>query len=281
MECELDRLTIHYETFGEGIPLLVLHGVGLDRGAAIYEFEPVMANRGEWRRIYVDLPGHGETPGPAWLTGIDALLDLLVEFVDKVVGDERLVVAGSSFGGYLARGLVHRMPQRLDGVCLIVPSVIHMRNVVPSRTVIAGADQMERTAKERDWPWYAALAVTDEPSTREYVDALSRTTSDPAYSTRLNSLDAAARFELGHLPAPFPAPALILTGRQDHMVGYRDAWRVSSSYPRATFAVLDRAGHFLRGEQPRLFSALVGEWLSRVEEWVGDRPADRPDPGWP
>jgi hypothetical protein len=50
------------------------------------------------------------------------------------------------------------------------------------------------------------------------------------------------------------------------MVGYRDAWTILERYPRATFAVLDRAGHNLAIEQERLFAALVGEWLDRVEE---------------
>ena len=72
------------------------------------------------------------------------------------------------------------------------------------------------------------------------------------------------------LPQPFPAPTLIVAGRQDSIVGYRDAWRILESYPRATIAVLDRAGHCLEIEQARLFHALVSEWLDRVEEYAGD-----------
>ncbi len=34
---------------------------------------------------------------------------------------------------------------------------------------------------------------------------------------------------------------------------------------RATFAVLDRAGHGVRAEQRTLVGALVGEWLDRLE----------------
>lgn len=48
--------------------------------------------------------------------------------------------------------------------------------------------------------------------------------------------------------------------------GYRDAWGILEKYPRATFAVLDRAGHGVAGEQPVLFEALVGDWLDRVSE---------------
>ena len=63
---------------------------------------------------------------------------------------------------------------------------------------------------------------------------------------------------------------MILVGRQDAAVGYRDAWEVLEDYPRGTFAVLDRAGHNLQIEQETLFNALVNEWLDRVEENLGE-----------
>ena len=62
----------------------------------------------------------------------------------------------------------------------------------------------------------------------------------------------------------FTRPALILTGRQDDVVGYEDQWALLPHYPRATFAVLDVAGHNLQFEQPALFDALMSEWLDRV-----------------
>jgi pimeloyl-ACP methyl ester carboxylesterase len=49
-------------------------------------------------------------------------------------------------------------------------------------------------------------------------------------------------------------------------VGYSGAWDLLAQYPRATFAVLDAAGHALPHEQPELLRALVTEWLDRVRE---------------
>ncbi len=43
---------------------------------------------------------------------------------------------------------------------------------------------------------------------------------------------------------------------------------MAAQFPRATFAVLDRAGHGLTMEQTGLFRALVAEWLDRVEEGI-------------
>lgn len=56
----------------------------------------------------------------------------------------------------------------------------------------------------------------------------------------------------------------ILTGRQDDSVGYLDQFGLLPRHPRASFAVLDVAGHNLQIEQPELFAALMREWLGRV-----------------
>jgi pimeloyl-ACP methyl ester carboxylesterase len=62
-------------------------------------------------------------------------------------------------------------------------------------------------------------------------------------------------------------PVLFVLGRQDSVVGYRTAVELMDHYPRATVAVLDRAGHILPWEQPAVFNALIRDWLDRVEGW--------------
>lgn len=62
----------------------------------------------------------------------------------------------------------------------------------------------------------------------------------------------------------FDKPTLIVVGKQDSCVGYKDAWNVFENFPRATFAVLDCAGHNLQIEQEQLFSSLVSEWVMRA-----------------
>ena len=95
---------------------------------------------------------------------------------------------------------------------------------------------------------------------------------DPVFQAKIREKpeNYAFTFDIDVLPKPFPAPTLIVTGRQDSMVGYRDAWEILDNYPRGTFAVLDRSGHFLGIEQEDLFHALASEWLDRVEEYAQD-----------
>ena len=71
-------------------------------------------------------------------------------------------------------------------------------------------------------------------------------------------------FDLVEMEKTFGKPALIIAARQDTVVGYRDAWSILESYPRATFAVVDRADHGWPLERPELLASLIDDWLARV-----------------
>lgn len=264
MRCDLGPVSLHYDRLGEGRVFLALHGMPLDRSSSTYEYEPVLSKREGWQRIYVDLPGHGESPPAPWPSNNDRVIDVLIEFIDTTLGDKHLVLAGTSYGGRFARGLAHRIGERIDGLCLLVPAMASSEPPV-SRTVIADAEKIAEAAKENEG--IEKMAVTFPESAQRYWNQLSKATADEAYLDAITDEDEIIGVLQGQC-APFLAPTLILTGRQDNICGYRDAWEVLELYPRATFAVLDRAGHILRGEQEPLFIALVNEWLDRVEEWI-------------
>ncbi len=59
-----------------------------------------------------------------------------------------------------------------------------------------------------------------------------------------------------------------MLGKQDSMVGYKDAFDIIEKFPRASFTILDKAGHNLQIEQANLFNSLIDEWLDRVVEFT-------------
>jgi len=69
----------------------------------------------------------------------------------------------------------------------------------------------------------------------------------------------------GDLRVRLEAPTLIVTGRQDTMTGYADAWGLLEDYPRATYAVLDFEDHDLPVLNHDLYQALFADWLDRME----------------
>lgn len=273
MECRVRDIPVYYETYGEGRPFLTLHGWPVDHHHMVRDFEPFFENRSGWKRIYLDLPGMGRTSGADWITNQDDMLEVVLEFIDTVIPGERFVVAGTSYGGYLARGLVYRRAAQMDGVCLFIPQIIAgaKEKALPPSITLVEDPELRKELAEDELEFYDSLVVQSRKvveAIRELiVPAIKR--ADHAFVERLDRPENEPfSFDVDRLLGPFPDPTLFLLGRQDSRVGYRDAWNIIENYPRATFAVLDRAGHALGDDQEVLFRVLVNEWLDRVDEFV-------------
>jgi pimeloyl-ACP methyl ester carboxylesterase len=100
--------------------------------------EPILERRDGWKRICPDLPGMGKTPSREWITNSDQMLDVVMAFIDKVIPDQHFVLAGESYGGYLARGIIQRKSELVDGLLLICPMVIanSTDRILPSHTTL-------------------------------------------------------------------------------------------------------------------------------------------------
>ena len=272
MDCELKDTTVHYEALGEGRPIVMLHGWSVDHRHMVSDMEPLFRQRDGWKRIYLDLPGHGTTPGKDWITNQDRMLDVVLDFIDSLIPGQRFVVAGTSAGAYLARGVVHHRSASIDGLLLTVPLIVadDAERHVPSPVTLV-ADPALVSELEPDEAEFFQIAVVQSRKVVDYIRAnftSGSETGDQAFQAKIREHpeNYAFSFDVDALPKPFPAPTLIVAGRQDSVAGYRDAWGILENYPRGTFVVLDRSGHFLPFEQEDLFHALVGEWLDRVEE---------------
>jgi pimeloyl-ACP methyl ester carboxylesterase len=274
MECELKDITVHYESFGEGRPIIMLHGWSVDHRHMVSDMEPIYRQRNGWKRIYLDLPGHGQTPAKDWITNQDKMLDVVLEFIDNLIPRQRFVVAGTSAGAYLARGVVHHRSASIDGLLLTVPLIVadDAKRHVPSHVTLV-ANPALVSELEPEEAEMLQLAVIQSRKVVDYMQANFPSTAETGtdFQSKLREPENYAfSFDVDALPKPCPAPTLIITGRQDSAVGYRDAWEILDNFPRGTFAVLDRSGHFLPFEQEDLFHALVDEWLDRVEEYAGE-----------
>lgn len=61
MKCNLENGSLYYETYGNGRPLLVLHGGYRDHKRMVSAIEPAFEAKPGWMRIFPHLPGHGIT----------------------------------------------------------------------------------------------------------------------------------------------------------------------------------------------------------------------------
>ena len=255
MERVVGEVTVHYVEHGDGAPVLVLHGAGVDHREAAACFEPALGARDGFRRIYPDLPGMGRTPAPASLQSADDVLDLLLGFADEVAGPDPILVAGHSAGAYYAQGIAARRPNRVAGLALICPLLAAVRDVPEHRPVVAADDLGDQEFRD-----YFVVQTPAMLERYEQYVAPAVPLADEAAMARIGS-----RWALGPTAGPpYDGPTLVVAGRQDSVVGYAAAADLLDHYPRATLAVLDGAGHALPHEQPDALAALLDDWLARA-----------------
>lgn len=259
---------LFHRSIGQGLPIVLLHGVTLDHRHMMNVMEPGFHGAGNWRRLYVDLPGHGRSAPQDTIRSQDDLLSAVEDFIREVLPGGPFAVAGLSRGSYLARGLVHRMRERVSGVALIVPGGNPSSDParLPKPVVLEeDASIRPHLAEGEIWP-YENLSVIqswDIIEKRRQTITPAKLLHDPEQEARVfGAFDFS--FAAEEEQDVVDVPSLIVVGRQDSMSGFLDGVDLMHRYTRSTFAVLDTAGHGLGWERPDLFQALVRDWLTRL-----------------
>lgn len=252
---------------GGGVPLLFVHGNGVDH-RMLLDLDDAFDD--EWERIYLDLPGFGGSAALAGPGGLPELADWLERTVAELIGSAPFAVVGASLGALLARELAARLPGRCLGMALLAPVVdpVPENRTLPEPVVLVADPELLSSLAEPDAVAYAELAVVQSVENWErFRDVVlpGLKVADEAAMERLWQ-----RYALPASPderlVGYDRPVLLVTGRQDAVVGFTDQWRLAQQFPRASYALLDRAGHNIQVDQPRLVRELLGHWAAEVLE---------------
>jgi pimeloyl-ACP methyl ester carboxylesterase len=268
---KINDLTFDYEIIGSGKPVIMVHGFGVDREVMRGCMETIFKERPGWKRIYFDLPGMGKTNGAKWIKNSDDMLDVTRKLIKKLCPGEKYLLVGESYGGYICRGIVYKEPGDVLGMILICPLAVpdDSKRDAPKPRILNRDTSLYETLSPYEKRMFDLMVSVQtkriwDRFNKEMMSGWQK--GEYEFLTRIRKIpNYAFSFTVDQLPVLFDKPSLIFTGRQDAGVGYRDIWNFLEQYPRATFVVLDMAGHALQIEQETLFNALVHDLLDRVE----------------
>lgn len=270
MECKVQGLKLHYKMVGDGRPVLFIHGLGLDYRAFYESMESLFSKKKGWKRIYLDLPGMGLSEYDEWLKNSDQMLDIVIDFINMIIPGESFLLAGYSYGGYLALGITHKLNDLVDGVFLLCPVVFaaHSKRRLPVHKPLVADKEFLNSLTDEQLAEFSSIAIIQTEEMWEKADRTifsGNKLAEPDFIVNLaiNS-SYPFSFENDMLKKDFKRPSLIVAGRQDAVVGHVDAWRLSTKFRRSTFANFDMAGHNLQIEKEPLLLGLVEDWLERV-----------------
>jgi pimeloyl-ACP methyl ester carboxylesterase len=255
-----DDAVVHYVEHGVGVPLVALHGAGVDHREIEAAIEAVLPRAG-YRRIYPDLPGMGRSTTDG-LSCNDDVVALLGDFIDGL-GAGPVMLVGHSYGAYLARGVAAQRPEAVLGLALMCPVAERSRNMPDHSVVRQDAAAYEELEREQRAGFDEYFVVRTPATARRYRDHV-------VPGMALVDEDALGRIFAGWSvdvgSSGFPGPTLIVAGRCDSVVGYADAGELVEQYPHATLAVIEDAGHALMHERPESLAGLLGDWLDLVDQ---------------
>lgn len=260
---------LFYKTEGVGTPLLIVHGFGVDHSMMEAVVEPVFADLDQsWCRVYVDLPGMGQSDPLLPGQYADDVCSLLSRLMKSLFPSREYGLVSHSYGSYLVRRLIYDHPQRILGAFFIAP-VIHP---LKDDRVVPEYEKRKTVSSLRDkypelYDMYTHMAVVES----EYAMEMFRQTIHPVLANvkRENlkfyqKSGYSCSVDINHLKSPFDKPSVFLLGKQDHVVGTHDSLTLQTSYPRADFIILDDAGHNLFFEQKEFFEYMLIRWMDRI-----------------
>ena len=192
-------------------------------------------------------------------------IDLVIDGVDQIDSRKQAIKGG---GGALVREVLAREPRRVVGMALIAPVVDpqHVGRHVAEHVVANPNPKLTHSLPQEQVFDFITMGVNQSfDAWRRYQRFILPGVAlcDRAACERLDQrywLDDDPEETLG----TYAGPVLIVTGKQDQIVGYEDQQALLPHYPNATFVTLDNAGHNAHIDQPEAVVALVREWVARL-----------------
>lgn len=259
-----------YEEMGHGTPFLLIHGWAIDHRFLMNALEPVfdeLSKKADIRRIYVDVPGMGQSI-PGEVRNGDGIIEVLMEFMNEIAPGEKFYIGGNSFGASLSRAIVAKWPEKILGAMLIVPSS-KLGATMPSTEGVFRKD--DAFLKSLSIPERAAFSIMNANLTAETWERYKRDALPSVEINRDNvflkrTLKGSFSFDVDKKleKIKFDKPVLILTAKYDTAVGYENQFEWVRLFKRATYIVIDGAGHNVNIDQPEMFTGVVKGWLDCI-----------------
>jgi len=237
-----------------GTPLLIAHGLfGSGRNWGV-----IAKRLSDTRRVIaLDLRNHGASP---WQDdhSYPALAEDLFEVIDSIGGPVDLL--GHSMGGKAAMvaALSGANIRRLIVADIAPVTYDHTQQHLIEAMQALPLDQLSSRAKAEQ----ALSGQIEDPTVRNFL-LQSLNLQDHTWRLNLPALRASMADIIGfpEVSGQFVTQTLFLTGAKSNYLRPEHRPLIKSLFPKARFAKIPNAGHWLHAERPREFEAVVRVFL--------------------
>jgi len=256
-----DDCSLHYEEYGRGAPVLLVHGLGSSCQDWEYQI-PALAAR--YRVIAIDVRGHGRSDKPHErysIAGFSADIEALLEHLQ--LGPVHLV--GLSMGGMIGFQLAVDQPQLLKSLTIVnsapevkIKSFDDFRQFA-KRWLLARVFSMEAIGKA------LGKNLFPNPEQAELRQKIARRWAQNDKRAYLASFSAIVGWGVQGQLSRISCPTLIVTADRDYTpVALKETY--TRLIPDARLVVIANSRHASPLDQPEQFNQILLSFIDALEK---------------
>lgn len=269
----VDGVRIHYEAYGSGEPVVLIHGLGAS-AAAWRRVAPHLAEAG-YRVLALDLKGCGLSDRPPGDYSRKALASLVCGFMDNLGVSRARAVVGHSMGGAIGLEIAANRPHRMDLLAVVdgqgvISAPWYLQAAAPVTPIVgtlaSGVTALSPSSSRRFFVRMYLRRIFGDPSavTDEVVESYAAN-ADAGYQRAMfamiqhlgNTEDLAARIRR------LKIPAILVWGREDPICPVSWGEALHRELPDSELHVLEGCGHCTPEERPGELAALLIDFFAR------------------
>lgn len=249
---------LFYEEFGQGKPIICLHGYPLDYSIWLPLVEGLQSRA---RLILPDLRGHGRSPAPAGVYTMEALAGDVLGLMDDLK-IEKVVLAGHSMGGYVALAFAREHAERLAGLALVSS---HCFADAPEKAQarLATATKVEKEGSTAFLADSMLPNLTADTTLQEKIKELIVHANPAGVAGVLRGM--AQRVASCQVLEGLRVPAVIIAGEKDVLISLETARDMAARMQKPWLKVLAGTGHLPMLEAPEQVMLILRKLVSQAE----------------
>jgi pimeloyl-ACP methyl ester carboxylesterase len=252
-------LKLFYRKFGDGKPLLILHGLF---GASDNWVTIGKRLAEKYEVIIPDLRNHGQSPhSDEWQ--YDAMAEDVFDLTAHL-GLKKISLIGHSMGGKVGMTLASKYPELLEK--LVVVDIAPRKYPVQHRNILDGLLSIDlQSVSSRKEAEDQLSKYVPEPGVRQFLLKNLDRSSDRGFKWKLNLKVINDHIEgIGTATIPdqeVKIPAMFVRGINSHYVSDEDILEIRNYFSASVIESIGNAGHWVHAEQPEAFIRTVMDFL--------------------
>jgi len=250
---------LNYKIYGEGFPLIILHGVfgsGDNWTTLAKHFSK------EFKTILPDLRNHGRSPHSS-LFNYQVMSEDLLELVDDL-GISRFHLVGHSMGGKVSMFFANKFPEMIEKLVVvdIAPRYYkphHQQILAGFRSVDLGQIESRQEAED------SMAAEIIEPDVRQFLLKNLFRNEEGAFGWRVNLNAIEAQIEevgkVFSIENQLDVPTLFIKGGRSKYIQDKDKEDIENLFSNVIIKTIEEAGHWVHSEQPEATYQLIAAFL--------------------